>query len=70
MIVYPNIQGALRDLAANGIFTVCGSGAPTNGTTGAGITGPGSTYIDTATGINYTNKGTLASPNWHAVTTA
>lgn len=51
-----------------------GTGAPTSGTSGTGATGtvaqaslaagPGSTYVDKATGNWYTNFGTAASPAW------
>ncbi len=45
-----------------------GTGAPTNGTsgTGAGSAGPGSVYIDYATGNWYMNTNTKASPTWTA----
>lgn len=45
-----------------------GSGAPTNGTsgTGHGKAGPGSLYIDYATGTWYVNTNTKASPTWTA----
>jgi hypothetical protein len=46
-----------------------GVGAPTNGTTGAGVAGPGSLYVDrTATSAKvYINTNTLASPTWVSV---
>jgi len=64
------IQAATRDLADNNIVTICASGVPTDGTTGAGLCGKGSEYIDLATGKHYFNKGTLASPAWGIVTSA
>ena len=67
MIDNGNIFGMLRDLVNNGVYITCGSGAPTNGTTGAGLAGPGSIYIDFANALLYQNTGTLASPTWTAV---
>lgn len=66
MITQANIWAALKDLANVGIFNTTGSGAPTSGAsgTGVGITGPGSTYTDSATGFQYVQIGTLASPLW------
>jgi hypothetical protein len=46
------------------------SGVPTDGVTGKGVAQVGATYIDTATGEHYTNKGTTAAPVWKKVTTA
>jgi hypothetical protein len=44
------------------------TGVPTDGTsgTGAGVDGPGSLYINYATGIWYINTNTKASPTWTA----
>ncbi len=72
MIVVPNIQAQLRDLANNDVWTVCGSGAPTNGTsgTGAGLCGPGSEYRDYTNANFYINANTKASPTWKLVTRA
>jgi len=47
------------------IFSV--SGAPVNGTTGAGIAGPGS-ICGSDSGQSYTNTNTKASPTWTANT--
>lgn len=47
-----------------------GTGAPTDGVTGKNTAQKGSTYIDTATGEHYYNKGTQVSPTWKKVTTA
>lgn len=71
MIVNPNIWGQFRDKADNNVWDLVGSGAPVNGTAGTGLNlaGPGSTYIDTATGIKYINTGTSASPVWVASNT-
>jgi hypothetical protein len=47
-----------------------GNGAPENGVTGAGITDRGDWYLDRDTGFQYSNVGTLESPEWHGVLTA
>jgi hypothetical protein len=49
--------------------TFINSGAPTNGTSGtlANVAPPGSRLVNTATGTEYANLGTLASPTWTAV---
>lgn len=60
----------LTQLARNDVWEFADSGAPTNGVTGVNLCGPGSSYIDVATGNTYTNKGTKANPNWHLNTTA
>lgn len=64
------IKGGIR-VASNLRIAMSGSGAPTNGTSGTGASavtpfaaGPGSVYINTATGDHYTNFGTAASPSW------
>ncbi|MCC7047202.1 MAG: hypothetical protein IT562_10855 [Alphaproteobacteria bacterium] len=41
-----------------------GAGAPTSGTTGAGIAPIGSVYYDTTNKVEYINEGTKASPTW------
>lgn len=41
-----------------------GTGAPSNGVTGAGKAGKGSIYVRTSNGAWYTNTGTKASPTW------
>lgn len=64
MITQSNIWGMLKDAAANNVIDVVDSGAPTNAVTGAGITGPGSTYTDYTNFKRYVNVGTLASPTW------
>jgi hypothetical protein len=46
-----------------------GAAAPTNGTTGANITGPGSLYFATTTPKLYINTNTKASPTWTVVGT-
>lgn len=45
-------------------MVMTGSGAPSNGVTGAGKAGPGSLYIRTGTGAIYANTNTKASPTW------
>jgi hypothetical protein len=49
-----------------GLVDILGTGTPTSGTggTGAGFAWPGSTYTDMATGFEYRNTGSLASPTW------
>ena len=70
MIATPgNIRAMLKDLADNGIYIVVDAGAPTNGTTGAGLCGPGSLYVNKSNGKWYTNTNTLASPTWTVVGT-
>lgn len=61
-----NFQASQKSLVENGVIDIAGAGAPTNGTsgTGAGICGPGSTYIDSTNANLYFNTGTLASPTW------
>lgn len=51
-------------LANSVIWALQGSGAPSNGTTGANIAGPGSLYIRTSNGAIYANTNTKASPTW------
>jgi len=41
--------------------------APVDGTTGAGVAGPGSLYVDTAGAKLYINTGTTANPVWTVV---
>jgi hypothetical protein len=71
MIFTRNIWQMLKDLVQNDVLITTGSGAPTNGTsgTGVGLTGPGSLYIRTATGVVYVNTNTKASPTWTVVGT-
>lgn len=64
MITSPSIFGAIRDRADNNIFSMVGSGAPTDAVTGLGIGGPGADYTDIVTGNKYINVGTLAAPVW------
>jgi hypothetical protein len=61
-----SIQGNLRDRANNFVWDLVGSGVPVDGTSGTavGLAGPGSTYIDVATGFSYANIGTISSPIW------
>lgn len=68
MIVNPNIWGAFKDAASNDVWpNLVGSGAPINGTTGAGLAGPASLYFDYTNGVKYFNEGTKASPIWTAL---
>jgi len=69
MIVNPNIQAALKDAAENGVFHLVNAGAPTSGTTGAGLAGKGCILSDITNGVLYINTGTLASPTWTKVGT-
>jgi hypothetical protein len=64
MIRTPNIQSALRDQADNNVFNLVGTRAPTDGITGAGIAGPGSTYLNLSVYAIHLNIGSLASPKW------
>lgn len=66
MISNANFWMEIRDRANNDVFDCVGSGAPTNGTsgTGAGITGPGSSYFDLTNKKLYHNVNTKASPYW------
>lgn len=50
-------------LMRNGVVQITGTGAPVNGTTGAGVAGPGSLYFRT-NGAIYANTNTKASPTW------
>ena len=61
-----NMNAMINQLVKNDIYLAVDSGVPTSGAsgTGAGFAGPGSTYINTATGIIYTNIGTKAIPQW------
>lgn len=54
------------------VCQLVGSGAPVDGIagTGAGVTGKGSMYVDSASGEVYLNTGTLASPTWKQITHA
>jgi len=47
-----------------GVKIRTGAGAPTDGTTLAGVAGPGSLYIDYTNAVVYVNNGTKASPAW------
>jgi hypothetical protein len=63
-----DIWASLRQLANKNVWNVVDTGAPTSGTSGsgAGMCGPGSTYTNLTTGVQYINIGTKASPNWFA----
>lgn len=49
-----------------GLRQYAGSGAPVNGATsvGAGFVAPGSTYVDSVSGVKWINVGTKAAPVW------
>jgi len=64
-----NIWAVLRQQANNDVWNVSDTGLPT-AATGAGMLGPGSTYVDLATGIVYSNIGTKAAPIWVNLSTA
>ena len=68
MITHQTIWGALKDKANNDVFDICGSGVPTDGTSGTGVNvaGPGSIYYDYTNAVRYLNVGTKASPVWSA----
>lgn len=61
--VWPVLLGSV---AASGLR---GAGVPVDGVTGANVSAVGTGYVDTNTGINYLNYGTLAAPVWHGVLT-
>ena len=46
------------------LSVITGSGAPTNGVTGAGISPEGGLYLDQTTPDLYLNCGTMGSPVW------
>lgn len=66
MLRMKNIRAAELDLAKQGVYNTAGSGAP-GATTGVGKLGKGSTYTDIASGIVYSNTGTIAAPTWTKV---
>lgn len=49
--------------------SISGSGAPVDGTTGAGQVDKGWLYVDEDTGVQYVNYGSRAVPEWHGVIT-
>lgn len=61
-----NIWAILSQTASKDVFNVADDTVPTNGTsgTGAGLLGPGSTFVNILTGVMYINTGTKASPVW------
>lgn len=67
-----NVWAMMRQVADAGVFQTASAGVPVNGTsgTGAGVLGPGSTYINTTNGVMYFNSGTTASPVWTALGSA
>lgn len=62
-------SGTLTLNTGNFIVVLNAAGAPTNGTTGANVAGPGSLYIDITAGKLYINTNTKASPTWTVVGT-
>lgn len=67
MITPPgSLWAQLKDAVQNDVYNLVGTGAPTNGTSGTGVSfaGKGSTYTDYTNGIEYFNTGTKASPTW------
>lgn len=63
-----NMWGMMKALLNNNISMFPFSGTPVSGASGtfAGKAGIGSALIDTTTGIQYTNTGTQAAPQWSA----
>lgn len=57
---------------ANDVVIIQGSSAPSDGTTGANVAGPGSLYIRVAGSSSnaYINCNTKASPTWKLITRA
>lgn len=55
---------------SNDVCHLSGSGAPSDGVTGAGFAGIGSMYVRRDTGKAYLNGGTKASPAWKLITSA
>jgi len=53
----------------NEVCILNGAGAPSNGSTGANVAGPGSLYIDVTNKKLYINTNTKASPTWTVVGT-
>jgi hypothetical protein len=51
------------------MHAISGSGAPTDGVTGAGQVEKGWAYIDDTTGNAYLNSGTRAAPVWNLIIT-
>lgn len=68
MPIFP-ISGGTASPGGVAAPPLTGAGAPTDGIagTGAGTSEKGSKYVDTATGYEYINLGTKASPEWHGV---
>lgn len=64
MVFMANVQAELKDRINNSVFHLSGAGLPTNGTTGANLAGPGSTYVNKTSGETFVNVGTKASPVW------
>jgi hypothetical protein len=65
-VTNPNMFAQWKAKTLNNILELCGGGAPTNGTTGKNIAGPGSTYTDYTNGVVYVMIGTILFPVWQA----
>lgn len=61
-----SFQAMLNNRVTFGALDFVGDSAPSSGTsgTGAGVTGKGSTYTNTLTGVVYVNEGTALNPYW------
>lgn len=67
MITSANTQAALNDAALKGVFTLVYEGVP-DATVGVGVAGKGCLLINTLAGTLFINQGTVAVPNWVAIT--
>jgi hypothetical protein len=54
----------------SGVREMYGTAAPTDGTTGANIAGPGSRFTNVTNGDAYFQRGTISSPVWKLVSHA
>ncbi len=64
-----SVSGTCALNTTNSIVVLNAAGAPTDGTTGAAVAGPGSLYIDITAGVLYINTNTKVSPTWTIVGT-
>jgi hypothetical protein len=67
-MISPSGASVPAEVVTNNVVTLEGSGVPVDGTTGDNVAGPGSKYIDYATGEWYTNIGLITSPEWKLIT--
>lgn len=58
------IMRNLRTQSVSKLMDISGAGAPTDGTTGAGVCGTGCTYKDTTNGVSYINTGDADATAW------